>query len=67
LADIPLPEQSSAEVKKRLPGLLARLETADDERAEACRRALTGRRWDLASARSAATGAPRPGTMTARG
>ena len=46
------------EVKKRLPGLLARLETADDERAEACRHALAGRSWDLAAARSAATGAP---------
>jgi recombinational DNA repair ATPase RecF len=51
-------EAALAEVKKRLPGLLARLATVDDERAEACRRALAGRRWDLASARSAATGAP---------
>ena len=47
-----------AEVKKRLPDLLARLEAADDERAGACRRALAGRSWDLAAARSAATGAP---------
>ncbi|MGD0068615.1 MAG: hypothetical protein ABSB76_34945, partial [Streptosporangiaceae bacterium] len=31
---------------------------AHDERAEACRRALAGRSWDLAAARSAATGAP---------
>ena len=51
-------EAALAEVKKRLPGLLARLDTADDERAAASRRALAGRRWDLASARSAATGAP---------
>jgi recombinational DNA repair ATPase RecF len=51
-------EAALAEVKKRLPGLLARLETGDDERAEACRRALAGRSWDLAAARSAATGAP---------
>ena len=52
-------EAALAEVKKRLPGLLARLEAADDERAEACRRALAGRTWDLATAtRSAATSAP---------
>jgi recombinational DNA repair ATPase RecF len=51
-------EAAFAEVKKRLPGLLARLEAVDDERAEACRRALGGRSWDLAAARSAATGAP---------
>ena len=51
-------EAALAEVKKRLPGLLARLETVGDERAEACRRALAGRSWDLAAARSAATGAP---------
>ena len=51
-------EAALAEVKKRLPGLLARLETADDERAETCRRALAVRTWDLAAARSAATSAP---------
>ena len=51
-------EAALAEVKKRLPGLLARLEAADDERAEACRRALAGRTWDLAAARSAAISAP---------
>ena len=51
-------EAALAEVKKRLPGLQARLEAADDERAEACRRALAGRSWDLAAARSAATSAP---------
>ena len=51
-------EAALAEVKKRLPGLLARLEAADDERAESCRRALAGRTWDLAAARSAATSAP---------
>ena len=51
-------EAALAEVKKRLPGLLARLEAADDERAGACRRALAGRTWDLAAARSAAISAP---------
>ena len=51
-------EAALAEVKKRLPGLLARLEAADDERAESCHRALAGRTWDLAAARSAATSAP---------
>jgi hypothetical protein len=38
--------------------LLARLEAVGDERAEACRRALAGRSWDLAAARSTATSAP---------
>jgi energy-coupling factor transporter ATP-binding protein EcfA2 len=47
-----------AGVKKRLPDLLTRLEASDDERAATCRRALTGRSWDLAAARSAATGTP---------
>jgi recombinational DNA repair ATPase RecF len=51
-------ETALAEVKKRLPGLLQRLAAADDERAEVCRRALTGRTWDLAAARSAARSAP---------
>ena len=51
-------EAALAEVKRRLPGVLARLEAAGDERAEACRRALAGRSWDLAAARSAAAGAP---------
>src|SRR5580704_8226112 len=51
-------EAALAEVKKRLPGLLARLEASDDARAQACRRALAGRIWDLATARSAATSAP---------
>ena len=51
-------EATLAEVKKRLPGLMARLEAADDERAESCRRALAGRTWDLAAARSAAISAP---------
>ncbi len=45
------------EAKKRLPNLLARLELSDDERAATCRTALGGRIWDLAAARSAATGA----------
>lgn len=51
-------EAALAEVKKRLPVLLARLEAADDGRAEECRRALAGRSWDLAAARSVATSAP---------
>ena len=51
-------EPTLAEVKKRLPGVLARLAASDDERAEVCRRALAGRTWDLAAARSAATSAP---------
>jgi hypothetical protein len=50
-------EAALAEVKKRLPGLLVWLEATDDERAETCRRALAGRSWDLAAARSAATSA----------
>ena len=44
-------EAAIAEVKKRLPSLLARLETADDERAGACCRALAGHSWDLAGGR----------------
>ena len=52
-------EAEHNEVKKRLPDLLARLEAIDDERAQACRRALAGRNWDLAAARSAATSASR--------
>jgi recombinational DNA repair ATPase RecF len=51
-------ETALAEVKKRLAGVLARLAASDDARAEVCRRALTGRTWDLAAARSAATSAP---------
>ena len=51
-------EATLNEVKKRLPALLTRLEAADDERAPACHRALAGRSWDLAAARSAATGSP---------
>ncbi len=50
-------EAAVGEVSKRLPGLLGRLEAAGDERAAACRRALAGRSWDLAAARSAAAGA----------
>ena len=50
-------EAAFSEVSKRLPGLLARLEAADDERAAACHRALAGRSWDLTTARSVATGA----------
>jgi energy-coupling factor transporter ATP-binding protein EcfA2 len=49
-------EAALGEVKKRLPDLLARLEAADDERAAACHRALAGRSWDLAAARSVAGG-----------
>jgi recombinational DNA repair ATPase RecF len=51
-------EAALNEVKKRLPALLTQLEGADDERAPACHRALAGRSWDLAAARSAATGSP---------
>ena len=51
-------ETALNEVKKRLPAVLARLEAADDERAPACHRALAGRTWDLAAARSAATSFP---------
>jgi hypothetical protein len=51
-------EGALSEVKKRLPALLTRLEATDDERAPACRRALAGRTWDLAAARSAATSSP---------
>jgi hypothetical protein len=50
-------EAALKEVSKSLPDLLARLEAADDERAAACHRALAGRSWDLATARSVATGA----------
>jgi hypothetical protein len=38
--------------------LLTQLEASDDERAEACRRALARHTWDLAAARLAATSAP---------
>src|ERR1700722_17809177 len=38
-------EAALAEVKKRLPSVLARLEASDDPRAQACRRALAGRTW----------------------
>ena len=51
-------EATLNEVKKRLPALLTRLEATDDERARTCHRALDGRNWDLASARSAATRSP---------
>jgi energy-coupling factor transporter ATP-binding protein EcfA2 len=50
-------EGALSDVKKRLPDLLSRLESAGDERAAACQDALTGRTWDLPAARSAATGA----------
>ena len=50
-------EAALGEVNKRLPGLLARLEATGDERAAACHRALAGRSWDLAAARSVVTGA----------
>ena len=50
-------EAALTEVRKQLPGLLGRLESADDERAAVCREALDRRTWDLATARSAATGA----------
>jgi len=50
-------EAALTEVRKQLPGLLGRLESADDDRAAVCREALDRRTWDLAAARSAATGA----------
>ncbi len=50
-------EAAFGEVKKRLPDLLVRLQAAGDERAAASYRALAGQSWDLAAARSVATGA----------
>ena len=50
-------EAALSEVTKRLPDLLGRLESTNDERAAICRRALAGRTWDLATARSVAAGA----------
>jgi energy-coupling factor transporter ATP-binding protein EcfA2 len=49
-------ESAFKEVRKSLPDLLIRLEDAADERAGACLAALSGRTWDLAAARRAATG-----------
>ena len=49
-------ETALSEVTKRLPGLLGHLESTSDERAAVCRRALAGRTWDLATARSVAAG-----------
>jgi hypothetical protein len=43
-------------VKKSLTALLVLLEDAGDERAGACLTALSGKTWDLAAARRAATG-----------
>jgi recombinational DNA repair ATPase RecF len=51
-------EGAFADAKKQLTGVLAQLEKVDDDRAEACRRALAGRSWDLAAVGAAATGAP---------
>jgi recombinational DNA repair ATPase RecF len=50
-------EGALSDVKKALPGLLGQLESAGDERAAACRDALTGQTWDMAAAQSAATSA----------
>jgi energy-coupling factor transporter ATP-binding protein EcfA2 len=50
-------ETALTEVRKQLSSLLVRLESADDERAAVCREALDRRTWDLAAARSAASGA----------
>ena len=50
-------ESALRDARKRLPDLLGLLEDTGDERAAACRDALSGRTWDLAAARSAATGA----------
>jgi recombinational DNA repair ATPase RecF len=51
-------EAALGEVTNLLPGLLAQLAAAGDQRAEVCRAALAGRKWDLAAARSAVAGAP---------
>ena len=52
------PTTIPASAMRSTRALLTRLEAADDERAPACHRALAGRSWDLAAARSAATGSP---------
>jgi ABC-type hemin transport system ATPase subunit len=49
-------ESAFKEVRKGLPDLLICLEDATDERAGVCLTALSGRTWDLAAARQAATG-----------
>lgn len=51
-----------------LPGLLERLDSVDDERARACREALTARRRDTGRALGIATGGPsaQPDTMMGR-
>jgi recombinational DNA repair ATPase RecF len=46
------------EVTRDLPALLARLDSADDERARSCREALTARKRDTERALTIATGAP---------
>lgn len=50
-------EAALKEVRARLADLLGRLESAADERAATCRRALEGPAWDLGAARAAATNA----------
>jgi hypothetical protein len=46
------------DVGRSLPALLDRLGAVEDERAAACRQALTGRRPDVAGAMAVATGGP---------
>jgi hypothetical protein len=47
-------ESGVAEINRELPGLCDRLQRVDDERAEACRAALSGRSPDLEQARTIA-------------
>jgi len=51
-------EDGRKAVGQELPGLLARLESVDDERARACREALAGKKPDLEAARSIAASSP---------
>jgi recombinational DNA repair ATPase RecF len=53
-------EDALAAVRQRLEPLRGRLMELDDERARACLAALAGRSWDIAAAKSAATGADLP-------
>ena len=51
-------EDGLTEVRKSLPALLDRLGSVEDERAEACRDALTGRQPDVERALAITTGGP---------
>ena len=53
-------EDAFTGIKKRLEALRGRLGELDDERARACLAALTGRNWDIETAKAAATGAETP-------